>query len=84
MNTKDAIIRRRAIKEFDRQHVMKSAEEKQLLALAMLSPTAFNLQHWRFVTVKDDELREEIKTASGGQTQVTDSSLFIVTCADSI
>ncbi len=82
MNTTEAIKSRRAIKEFDRKHVMTESEEKELLSLAMLSPTAFNIQHWRFVVVKDNALREQIKAAAWGQTQVTDSSLFIIVCAD--
>jgi len=44
VNTKDAINSRRAIKEFDREHVLTDKEEKELLSLAMLSPTAFNIQ----------------------------------------
>jgi len=83
MNTKDAINTRRAIKEFDREHVLTDEEEKELLSLAMLSPTAFNIQHWRFVLVKNSELREKIKKAAGGQTQVTDSSVLVIICADS-
>ncbi|VAW97546.1 Oxygen-insensitive NAD(P)H nitroreductase / Dihydropteridine reductase [hydrothermal vent metagenome] len=82
MNTTEAIKSRRAIKEFDREHMMTESEEKELLSLAMLSPTAFNIQHWRFVVVKDKVLREQIKEAAWGQTQVTDSSLFIIICAD--
>jgi len=82
MNTKDAIRSRRATKEFDNKHVMTENEEKELLSLAMLSPTAFNIQNWRFVVVKNSELRQQIKEAAWGQTQVTDSSLFVIVCAD--
>ncbi len=82
MNTREAIINRRAIKEFDPEHVMDEDEEKELLSLAMLSPTAFNIQNWRFVVVKDMALRGQIREAAWGQSQVTDCSLFIVVCAD--
>ncbi len=82
MNAVEAIKSRRAIKEFDADHKMPAAVEKELLSLAMLAPTAFNIQNWRFVVVKDPELQEQIKEAAYGQAQVTDSSLFIVMCAD--
>ena len=82
MNTKDAIITRRAVKEFDREHIMTDQEQNELLSLAMLSPTAFNIQHWRFVVVKNPSLRAEIREAAMGQAQVTDSSLLIIVCAD--
>ncbi len=82
MNTKEAIRTRRAIKNFNPEHVMTDEEENELLSLAMLSPTAFNIQHWRFVVVKDNGLRKQIREAAWDQAQVTDSSLFIIMCAD--
>ena len=61
---------------------MSSEEVEQLLGLAMLSPTAFNIQNWRFVTVQDKELRSQIREAAWDQSQVTDCSLLVVLCAD--
>ena len=82
MKTLEAIRTRRSIKKFDANHTMSEAEINELLSLAMLSPTAYNLQNWRFVTVTDNVLRNKIRAASMDQSQVTDSSLFIVMCAD--
>ncbi|MBL4852881.1 nitroreductase family protein [bacterium AH-315-J19] len=82
MNTQDAIKQRRAIKQFDPAHEMPGATENEILSLAMLSPTAYNIQNWRFVVVKDGALREQIKQAAWGQAQVTDSSLLVILCAD--
>jgi len=82
MNAIEAIQSRRAIKEFDPDHQMPASVENELLSLAMLAPTAYNIQNWRFVVVKDTDLRDRIKDAAFGQAQVTDSSLFIVMCAD--
>jgi nitroreductase len=78
----DALKSRRAIKQFDAEHVMSEADELDLLSLAILSPTAFNIQHWRFVVVNDAELRAQIREVAWDQAQVTDSSLFIVMTAD--
>jgi nitroreductase len=61
---------------------MPEEEVNELLSLAILSPTAFNIQNWRFVVVSDQELRKQIRAVAWGQAQVTDSSLFIVLCAD--
>jgi len=82
MNTFDAITNRRAIKAFDPEHVMTEAEENFILSLGALAPTAFNIQNWRFVVVKDKALREKIRAVSWDQSQVTDSSLFVIMCAD--
>ncbi|WP_370051967.1 nitroreductase family protein [Neptunomonas sp.] len=82
MQTFEAITSRRAVKQFDPEHVLTADEERELLSLAVLSPTAFNIQNWRFVVVKDKALREQIRAAAWDQAQVTDSSLLVIMCAD--
>ncbi len=82
MNTLEAIRSRRSIKHFDASHKMTDVEIDEIISLAMLSPTAFNLQHWRFVIAEDDALREQIKQVAMGQAQVTDASLLLILCAD--
>lgn len=82
MNTLEAIQSRRAIKHYDADHRMSDEEVRQLLETAMLAPTAFNVQHWRFVTVVDPEVRKQIRAVAWDQAQVTDASLLIIMCAD--
>ncbi len=82
MNTIDAIQARRSVKHYDANHQFTDTEINELLSLAVLAPTAFNIQNWRFVVVKDQELRSKIRAAAWDQAQVTDASLFIVLCAD--
>ena len=80
--TFDAIEKRRSVKHFDDSHQFSNQEIEKLLSLAMLSPTSFNIQNWRFVVIKDKELRKQIRDASWDQAQVTDSSLLLILCAD--
>jgi len=61
---------------------MSEDEIKELMSLALLSPTSFNMQNWRFVVITDPAQREEIKAAAWGQEQVTDASIVIMVCAD--
>lgn len=82
MDTQTAIRERRSVKHYDPEHRMSDEEITQLLELASLSPSSFNIQHWRFVVVKDPSLREKIREASWGQAQVTDASLLLILCAD--
>ncbi len=82
MRTQDAITARRSIKHFDPNHTMSDDEMNKLLSLAILSPTAFNIQNWRFIVVADPELRRQIREVSWDQAQVTDASVFIVLCAN--
>ena len=82
MKTVDAIRSRRAVKHYDANHEMTEEEVNELLSLAVLSPTAFNIQNWRFVVVTDPALRKQIREVAWDQAQVTDTSLFIILCAD--
>lgn len=82
MNVSQAILERRSVKTYDPHHRMTDAEVRQLLSLAMLSPTAFNIQNWRFVVVTDPALRKEMRQVSWDQAQVEEASLLIVLTAD--
>ena len=82
MNTIDAICARRAVKSYDPTHHMSEEEVTELLSLTLLSPTAFNIQHWRFVVVDEPALRQQIRQVAWNQAQVTDASLLVILCAD--
>jgi len=82
MDTYTAIQARRSVKHYDPQHRMTDAEIERLISLAVLSPTAFNIQNWRFLLVRAPELRQKIRAVSWDQAQVTDASLLVVLCAD--
>ena len=82
MDTFDAITERRSVKHYDPNHTFSDEEIEKLMSLAVLSPTSFNIQNWRFVIVKDPEIRKKIRLAAWDQAQVTDASLLLVICAD--
>lgn len=82
MELKTAIKCRRAVKHFDPHHTMTESEIQEIMSLVLLSPTAFNIQHWRFVLVRDPALREAIRAVSWMQPQITEASLLVVICAD--
>ena len=83
METFDAIYGRRAVKQFDPDHKLSAEEERKLLEATIQSPTSFNIQHWRFVILRDPEVRQKIRTEYGNdQAQMTDASLLILMTAD--
>ena len=83
MNTFEAITKRRAIKAFDPEHRLTDEEERKLFEATIQAPTSFNIQHWRFVVVRDPELRAKIRTEFGNdQAQMTDASLLVIFTAD--
>ena len=82
LSVADAIHARRAVKVFDPGHKMTGQETERLLSLAVLAPTAFNIQNWRFVLLRDPQLRKQVRALAWDQAQVTDASLMSVLCAD--
>lgn len=82
MDVSKAIELRRAVKGYDPEHRISETEIEKLMSQAMLSPTAWNIQNWRFVLVRDPELRQKIRTAAWDQPQVTEASLLVVLTAD--
>jgi len=83
MKVFEAIYKRRSIKQFDPVHKMTSDEEQKLMEAVIQAPTSFNIQHWRFVILRDPELRTKIRTEFGNdQAQMTDASLLVLFTAD--
>ena len=82
MDTFDAIYGRRAVKHFDPNHEMPEADLTKLLEATIQSPTSFNIQHWRFVVVRDPALRQQIREVGNDQAQMTEASVLILMTAD--
>jgi nitroreductase len=83
MDTLDAIYQRRSVKGYDPSYQITPEEEQKLLEATLQSPTSFNIQHWRFVILRDPELRQKIRKEFGNdQAQITDASLLILFTAD--
>lgn len=82
MDTFTAIQERRSVKQYDPAHEMPQADIDRLLELAVLAPTSFNIQNWRFVVVRDKDLRRKLCEAAWHQSQVIDASVVILVCAD--
>ena len=65
MHLTNVIAERRSVKQYDPDHRITDEELKTLFAQVVLSPSSFNLQHWRFVVVRDAEAKEAAKSFAG-------------------
>jgi len=72
---------RYATKVFDSAKKITEKDFDILLETLRLAPSSFGLQSWKFVIVKNPDLREKLVAASWKQSQVKDSSHLIVLCA---
>ncbi len=82
MDVFTAVAERRSIKKFDPAHRMSEDEIRRLMEAAVLSPTSFNLQNWRFVLVADQERKERLRAIGWRQAQFAEASLVILVCGD--
>ena len=80
MNVLDAIRSRRSIRSFKD----KPIEEEKLLRIleaGRLAPSAKNMQEWRYILVKDKELRRKVAVACNNQYFIAEAPVVIVGCA---
>jgi nitroreductase len=82
LDTATSIEQRRSVKHYDPDFVMPQDDIDKLLSLALLSPTSFNIQNWRFVVAQSPDVKQKLREAAWNQAQVTDASLVIVICGD--
>ena len=76
-----AIQERRATPSFLRDPVPES-DLKKILAAGLSAPSAYNLQPWRFVVVRNAEQRARLREAAMKQPKVEEAPAVIVACAD--
>ncbi|AZV91659.1 NAD(P)H nitroreductase [Bacillus amyloliquefaciens] len=50
--------------------------------MVALAPSAFNLQHTKYVTVLDPDVKEKLKQAANGQYKVFSSSAVLLVLGD--
>jgi nitroreductase len=79
MDVLTALRERRSIRAFQNKQV---EEEKlnRVLEAARLSPSANNRQEWKFIVVKDYELRQKLMEAAKGRKFVGEAPVIIVAC----
>lgn len=76
----EALQQRRSIRAFEPEHKMSDEEFHYLMEHVRLSPTANNIQNWRFVRVTDEAEREAIRCVGFDQAQMTEASELIIFC----
>ena len=71
---------RYSTKVFDSSAKLPEEIFTQLLEAMRLSASSFGLQLWKFIVVKDPEVRKQLLAESYGQNQIVDASHLIVLC----
>lgn len=82
--TKDviaAIEERRSVREFEKTPI-PDATVGRLIESASLAPSAGNLEPWKFVVVKRDDLKQALVSAAFNQDFIEVAPVCIVVCAE--
>jgi nitroreductase len=80
MEFSNIIQQRRSVKSYAPEKVITDAELAELFQEVVLTPSSFNLQHWKFIAVKSAENKKKLKDAAWNQQQVEDCSVAILVC----
>ena len=72
---------RYATKKFDPSKIIPEPTWQVLEQSLVLAPSSFGLQPWKFLVVRNPDLRRQIVDFSWGQTQVVDASHLVVFAA---
>lgn len=69
---------RYATKKYNTNHQLSAEEVNQIKEATQLSASSYRLQPYKIVEINDAQLKEQLKTLTWGQSQVTDASEFWV------
>lgn len=79
-SVQNAILQRRSTNKYQPDYVIGQETLAQLVNLAGYSPSAYNLQNWRFIAVTTPEAKSLLREAAYGQPQVEAASSTFIVC----
>ncbi len=82
MDLIQSIKERRSINFFEPDREVPEERIRELLSLANLAPSSFNLQPWRVIVVKDKERKKTLRACAMNQPKVEEASFVLIIVAD--
>jgi len=73
---------RHAVKRYDDNYRMNDDEIRALIQSASAAPSAWNLQHWKFIVITDQAQKEVLFEIAYGQRQVIEASVVVAILGD--
>jgi nitroreductase len=79
METRKLFTERRSVNNFDKTKSLSQEQVKEIVDLAVMAPSAFNLQPWRLVMVQSDESKTKLYELAKNQEKILQAPVtFIV------
>jgi len=82
METKTLFNERRSVNHFDTTRSIDDNLLKEIVNLAVLAPSGFNLQPWRIVAVKTKDSRQKLYELANSQVKVLEAPVTLIIVAD--
>ncbi len=82
MDIIQAIKERRSINFFEPNVEIPEAKLTELISIANLAPSSFNLQPWRVVVVRDQEIKKRLRKCAFDQPKIEEASVVLIIIAD--
>lgn len=83
VQTVEEVIRsRHAVRNFVKGFKIPQNELDEILELSSLAPSAWNLQHWKFLVIENEEFKQKLLPIAFGQQQIINSSVIVVILGD--
>ena len=82
MSLIDKLNWRYATKKFDQAKKLIPAQLDELLKAVHLSPSSAGLQSYKVIVVEDPAIRQKLREAANGQSQITDASQLIILASE--
>jgi putative NAD(P)H nitroreductase len=82
MDVIQAIKERRSINFFETGKAISDDKLRELIEIANLSPSSFNLQPWKVIAVRDPERKKVLRQCAFNQPKVEEASAVLIMIAD--
>jgi putative NAD(P)H nitroreductase len=84
MEMQKVIHERRSVNVFNPSGKITTEEIEKILNFAIYAPSSYNLQHWHFLVITDNEQKLILKKVAFGQQKIEDAAAAIVVLGDLI
>ena len=82
METKTLFNERRSVNFFDKNRSIDPSLLKEIIDLAVLAPSGFNLQPWKIIAVQTDANKQKLMNLSNKQAKVAEASATLIVIGD--
>lgn len=73
---------RASVRKYQRGKKIPQETLKAIFELAGSAPSSWNLQHWKFLVIEDQERKDKLLPIAYGQQQVSDCSALVIVLGD--